>query len=306
MLRQWISARVFPKVQGQLHSLTRPKAFSSLRVPLTPKTRSHSQLLAIVTPCSFQKISLLPRTSTASLTSYSRAVLDDPPTNPSKRTPDRSTFNNEADTIERLLQHDKFRSWGLVIYRCTYTSNSDWDELMRRLCFCVTEMLKWHNGLDMLESFAPTVLEDTRFDGATTATVRDHFKQWVVTACQKEQGIAWQDAQYAESPRYKYCLMIDEEAMQSVLEVDMDRLIWLNDSAYVKLIRRDWPDTFEDGEELAAAPSVMDDQEPIEGCTLNDVGWMKVRADRAQMESHFHMPDWKTQYFRPPEIAFQF
>lgn len=177
---------------------------------------------------------------------------------------------------------------------------------MRRLRFCVTETLKQHNGLDLLELFAPTVLEDTRFDGATTSTVREHFKQWVVTACQEEQGIAWQDAQYAQFPRYKYCLMIDEEAIQSVLEADMGELMWVNESAYVKLIRRDWPDTFEDDEELAAAPSVLDDLEPIEGCALDDVGWMKVRADRAQIEAHVHMPDWRTQYRRPPEIAFQF
>ncbi|KAL3477053.1 hypothetical protein BJX99DRAFT_226643 [Aspergillus californicus] len=223
---------------------------------------------------------------------------------PSKRTPDRSTFKNEADTIERLLQHDEFRSWGLVIYRCTYTSDSDCDEFMRRLRFCVTETLNQHNGLDVLESFAPTVLEDTRFGGATTSTVREHFKRWVVTACQEEQGIAWRDAQYAQSPRYRYCLMIGEEAMQSVLEAEMDELMWVNESAYVKLIRRDWPDTFED-DELAAAPSVLDDQGPIEGCALDDVGWMKVRAGRAQIEAHVHMPDWRTQYRRPPEIAFQ-
>ncbi|RDW74282.1 uncharacterized protein DSM5745_06944 [Aspergillus mulundensis] len=306
MLRQWTSAGVFPKAQGQIRSLTRRKAFSSLRALPTPKNKHHLQLLASVTPRSFQKTPHLPSTSTASLTSYSRA-LEDPPMAPSKRTPNRSTFKNEADTIERLLQHDEFRSWGLVIYRCTYTSGSDWDELMRRLRFCVTETLKQHNGLDLLGSFAPTVLEDARFDGASTSTVREHFKQWVVAACQEEQGVPWQDAQYAQSPRYRYCLMVDQEAMRSVLDAEMDELMWVDEGAYVRLIRREWPDSEDEDqdEELAGAPSVLDDSEPIEGCAMDDVGWMRVRADRAQIEAHVHMPDWRTQYRRPPEIAFQ-
>ena len=37
-------------------------------------------------------------------------------------------------------------------------------------------------GMVLLDSFAPTVIEDASFEGATTATLRVHFKDWAGTA----------------------------------------------------------------------------------------------------------------------------
>ena len=48
----------------------------------------------------------------------------------SRRTPPWSTHFNNADNIERYLQEDGHRTWGLVIYRCTYESDDDWDQVL--------------------------------------------------------------------------------------------------------------------------------------------------------------------------------
>jgi hypothetical protein len=85
------------------------------------------------------------------------------------------TTYNTADQLERLLQKGGFKTWGLVIYRCTYQSNSDWEKSMTRFLYHATEALEFGSGLDLLDSFAPTVLEDRSFDGANTALLRKHF-----------------------------------------------------------------------------------------------------------------------------------
>jgi hypothetical protein len=70
---------------------------------------------------------------------------------------------------------DGFRSWGDVVYRCTYKSDSDWEEFMRRFLFHVRRTLEDYDGLNMLDSFMPTTVIDDkpRFDGVTPAIVRD-------------------------------------------------------------------------------------------------------------------------------------
>ncbi|KAL4815674.1 hypothetical protein BDW67DRAFT_185676 [Aspergillus spinulosporus] len=136
----------------------------------------------------------------------------------SERTPDLEPSENIADRIEKLLADDGFRTWGLLIYRCTYKRDTDWAEFLRRLNFCVRDTLERYNGLDLLESYAPIVLQDKAFDG-TTLAIRDHFKQWVTTASEQEQGVPWEEAQRAELPRYKFCVVVDEEVLQSVFSI---------------------------------------------------------------------------------------
>ncbi|KAL4903352.1 hypothetical protein BDW74DRAFT_168904 [Aspergillus multicolor] len=233
----------------------------------------------------------------------------------SKRTPDLQPSENTADRIEKLMAGDGFRTWGLVIYRCTYKSDTDWNEFLRRVNFTVRRTLEEYNGLDMMDSYEPIVMEDKDFDGAITSAIRDHFKQWVVTACEREQGIPWKLAQNAKSPRYNFCIMVDEEALQSVLSTSAPDNptghAEINKTAYVKLVNRKWPGYLAEyvDEELAEIPDEDDHQEPIEGCKLEDVGWMKVLYDYVQLDATLGMhstDDWRVQYYRPPEVGFQF
>jgi cytochrome c-type biogenesis protein CcmH/NrfG len=53
--------------------------------------------------------------------------------NPSHRNPAMETESNKADKLELHLQQDNHKIWGWVIYRCTYSSDKDWDEFILRL-----------------------------------------------------------------------------------------------------------------------------------------------------------------------------
>jgi hypothetical protein len=50
------------------------------------------------------------------------------------------------------------------------------------------------------------------FDDASTSAIREHFKQWAATALQHEQGTG-----PGLSQRYRYCIQVDDEALESVI-----------------------------------------------------------------------------------------
>lgn len=52
---------------------------------------------------------------------------------PSPRTPHLTRPSNFADCVELDLEQDGHRTWGFGMYCCTYESDSDWDESIRRL-----------------------------------------------------------------------------------------------------------------------------------------------------------------------------
>jgi hypothetical protein len=96
---------------------------------------------------------------------------------PSKRDPTREKSLNAADNLERELQKIGFTKWGFVIYRCTYQSQEDWDKFMDMFLYTITDYFEFHKGLDMLESFYPTVFKDPSFNSATTALLRTYFRK---------------------------------------------------------------------------------------------------------------------------------
>jgi len=218
-----------------------------------------------------------------------------PPQSPSRRTPQFSTHNNNADNIERYLQEDGHRTWGFAIYRCTYESDSDWQEFIRRLRYRIEQTLKFYNGMDMMDSLSFTVIEDKSIlEGARTSTVREHFKQWAATAPQQEQGTG-----PALSQRYRYCVMMDNSALDSVVhnapapaESDM------TSKGFVGLVWKDWKPASPDAREEV--------EEPIEGCTQHDVGWMRVAYQDAMVGMYYYLRDlneWYREYRRPPQVA---
>ena len=84
-----------------------------------------------------------------------------------------------------------------------------------------------------------------------------------------------------------------------------------NNTGFVILVNGRWEQGFLGEEELKGYTSLPQENnfEPVQGCTLEDVGWMKVCYDRAQIVASAFMhdgPEWEAQYRRPPEIAFNF
>lgn len=135
----------------------------------------------------------------------------DSPINPSKRTPDMDTCLNTVDRLEKLLQEAGFKKWGFAIYRCTYKSDSDWAEFMRRYRRLVSCSLDYYGGLDMPESFEPTVHEDrVLFECAASATIREHFQEWAMRTFQEEGGASAELVKFdnIHATRYRFCISL--------------------------------------------------------------------------------------------------
>ena len=214
----------------------------------------------------------------------------------SQRTPEYDTRHNAADEIERDLQHDNHRTWGLVIYRCTYESDPDWSEFMARLRHQIHRTLEFYKGLNMLNSLAVTVFEDpASLDGASKSAVREHFTKWAATVPEAEQGTA----NAAMSQRYRYCIHVDAEALDSLVrQAQAPPHPEARGPGFVNLVSRYWePDRSDRMEEGA---------EPVEGSELRDVGWMMVGYQCVMVNFYVLLRDWDDwyrEYRRPPEIA---
>ncbi|OQD90210.1 hypothetical protein PENSOL_c060G04780 [Penicillium solitum] len=177
----------------------------------------------------------------------------------SKRDPTMYSSMNQADLVEKLLKEDGFTTWGFIIFRCTYHKDSDWENFMARIVGAVSEDLKEDSALDLLDTFAPTVLEDPSFGGATVATLREHFHQWKKTAMREEQGVS--EDYTPTSGRYRFFITVDQEAMESVLNTPLGGK-WTH-----------VPEEDSEDEDI----SEPEEFEPLEGCTEDDVGWMNIR-----------------------------
>lgn len=221
---------------------------------------------------------------------------------PSRRTPELSTNLNTADHIERYLQADGHRTWGFVIYRCTYDSDDEWNEFMERLRYRIRQTLEFYNGLDLIDSLSLTVIEDReKLDDVEASVVREHFKTWAETALQREQGAQahmQSEFQAWESQRYLYCIQVDAEVLESVVHwAEAPPAIDARSEGFVKIISRYW--------EPYGARDRDPPQEPIEGCTEDDVGWMMV--DYTNVVAFYHLLRsrhfWYSVYKRPPKVA---
>ena len=214
--------------------------------------------------------------------------------------------NSTADMIKRYLQEDGHQIWGFVIYRCTYESDVEWEKFMEHMVDAVRFALQVHNGLDLLDNLEMTVISDRwTLDHASTSVVREQFKRWVETAPQQEQGTGRGPAR---SQRYSYCIQVDEIALRSVLTLgnSMD--------AFVNLVKKEWetddlvgPDDPLESADPDEEPDYSDEEEePLEGCTLHDVGWMKISYMSA-MVTFYHLlrnpGEWYSEYWRPPQIG---
>lgn len=121
----------------------------------------------------------------------------------------------ETDKLYTVSEEDGHKVWGWVIYRCTYESDEEWAEFMRRLRYYVEDTLRFDNALDMLPSLDYTVFEDRDgFADLHPSDILEHFTQWAAAAPQQEQG---EGKRAARSQRYNYCLHVDQAAVQSVI-----------------------------------------------------------------------------------------
>jgi hypothetical protein len=233
--------------------------------------------------------------------------------NPSPRNPRISTDSNHADLIEQGTQADGHRTWGFVIYRTTYSSDADWAQFMRRLRWWTTDAMEIFNGLDVLDRMTWTIFDDAEhFDGADTAAVRRHFRAWADAAVQSEQqqpdAVNAPPVSEGRSPRYRYCIQVDAEALDScVHDGPPPPDSRLEQAGWVKVVDKNWIPRRENPVSAGrrSDPHAYD-FEPLEGVTEEHIGWLKCPLS-AVMPEYYHLfrdlNGWSIVYRRPPAVV---
>lgn len=227
---------------------------------------------------------------------------------PSPRNPRVSRDSSHADRIEAAYEADGHKTWGYVIYRTTYENDNDWAEFIRRLRTWAADTMEFYNGRDVLDQMTWTVFDDReRFDGADTATIRRHFRDWAENAVQSEQpvGADGTPAGMGRSPRYRYCVQVDAEALESAVHdapppPDFDK----HRQGWVKVIDKKWVPRSEDTI-FAGRPPEPNTYEAIDGVTEHDVGWVKCPATSVMTEYYmlfYDLNGYAVSYRRPPAV----
>jgi hypothetical protein len=214
---------------------------------------------------------------------------------------------NTADQLETCLKADGHRTWGFVIYRSTYNSDADWAAFLGHLRSEMESVFDFYNGRDMLEKFTLTVFEDrSLFDGASTNAIRQHFLQWSATAYRTEQqpdqdSLTPIKVTIGRSPRYIYAIQVDSESLDSIVKELPLPYPSAMAKDWVKLIDKSWYlGRSEEGSDM------LYPDEPIEGVTEPDVGWMRVKpiAAMTSLYERLRSPNiWNDSYRRPPNIV---
>lgn len=159
-----------------------------------------------------------------------------------------------------------------------------------------------------------TVVDDReRLENATKCDVRRMFNEWVNSPeAAAEQPNAKDTPATSFSPRYAFCIHVDETSLRSVLDDSKD---W-----HLNFINRFWipeeeESDYEDPDEDDFTEEELEEQRlaaiwpEIEGCTEEDVGWYKERrgivvSGYVSFFSDFgHQKSWRLWYTRPPQLA---
>ena len=214
-------------------------------------------------------------------------------------------YLNPAEKIEEHMRIRNWQEWGFVIYRGTYSDQTAWTECLSRIRYRLEETLSSFERLDLLDKFVLTVFEDaSRFDGARTATIREDFRNWSAGDSrmhlqqqqqeqqrrQQRQPLSGDDhtTDHASSnwptfnARHDFCIYIDSDSLTSIVNGPPpsaeDYMYSKDDEGWVKMIKLLWKPVADDDED--------DDDRgpPIEGCTAEDVGWMKVEYGDSMVE----------------------
>lgn len=243
----------------------------------------------------------------------------------SSSTATKSRYSSHVEQIRNNLQRFRYDKWGFVIYRCTYDDDVAWKCFLEILYERTRNALDREDGSDLKASLNLKIQDDkTNLNGATKDKIRTLFLTWLSSdEAKTEQSQLSKELRQELStgrttmlnraPRYTYCLQVDAAALESVInkaprppEPDFDGI------GYVNLIHAEWkkpdPATY-DNEDNGLDPETddpTDDGEPeVEGCKMEDVGWMKVSVYRLVPSLYSILQKsggYYTVYTRPPQV----
>ncbi|OQE40886.1 hypothetical protein PENCOP_c005G01310 [Penicillium coprophilum] len=148
-----------------------------------------------------------------------------------------------APTNELYYKLKAHRTWGFVIYRTTYSPHSDvhFSTVVKYLEACIKRSFfgecEWNKKLsrgvnnDLYEEIwaqhSSTIMEDAaQFEDASLDKIRAHFEAWVDAQGQRDKF-----------NKYRMCMIIDEECLQTLLGTSAEALEQDTDNERYKTVR---------------------------------------------------------------------
>jgi len=229
-------------------------------------------------------------------------------------TADEPEPEEPCQRLREIIEVSGHSCWGFVIYRCTYSDDSAWSDLMARLKESICSQLTYGCAEDLMDSLALTVFEDPSLDGASKADVRERFKQWVASPEAgaervRADALPIVSGSVETTPRFNYCIHVDEGALRSVVGggqplSEADRPV----VGYVNIIDGSWqwPDAADQIERGYSPEDPYNEHEPpLEGCRLHDVGWLRMSFIDVLPSAYEDLDPytWEDHYSRPPLIV---
>jgi len=188
---------------------------------------------------------------------------------------------SRAISEESALRHDlvhlpSIEKWGWVIYRCTYTDDATWAEFRNRVEAESRKSIAQSDAPEIAERLEWKWVEDaSSLDGASTAALRQRFRAWVADEVARQPG----DYNPSTVSRFRYFIKIDQEVLHSLAECTSSDRDWImSKKAFVKFVDGDWESSDESQQAEEQEDGLWEKEilEPIDGCTEEDVGWMRI------------------------------
>lgn len=116
-------------------------------------------------------------------------------------------------------------SWGFVIFRCTYASQSQWDKIQSHVKQQTLKRLNRKGHEQLRNNLTWTVIEDaSTLDGAEWHAPYDFFTKRVqdevegaANADEHRRGVEYWRQSIWGIPRYEYYIFVDKESLDSVI-----------------------------------------------------------------------------------------
>ncbi|XPT00521.1 hypothetical protein M3J09_009672 [Ascochyta lentis] len=105
--------------------------------------------------------------------------------------------------VRSILSRNLHLKWGFIIYRCTYTSDTQWAAFMTFLNARVRLNLEAVGAGDLFARLDWDLQEDRALEGAGVREVRERFTQWAAQHTSQDDWLG--------TPRFAACVMVGQE-----------------------------------------------------------------------------------------------
>ncbi|KAL9060887.1 MAG: hypothetical protein Q9162_000331 [Coniocarpon cinnabarinum] len=190
--------------------------------------------------------------------------------------------------IYEALQAYGHSKWGFVIYRTSYTPASDamWPRFQAILIQRARNVILDSDTPQLLDHLDYKFISDpARIDGTDPITLQRIHAEWRISPdAQAEQPEGSAQVWPSDIPRYKHCLLADEDVMRSVTEGPQPPDLDIDGKSYVKFLHCDWVN-----------------EDAKEGSWMLLASWLA--ATEAYDVFHDNDANWYNLWRKPPEVV---